>query len=242
MPAYSSHILQPLDVSCFAVLKRFYGRAVEEQMRVGINHVDKDDFLKHYLRIRSSVYTSGTIQNGFKAAGLVPFDPDEVISKLDIRIRTPSLTLNSTDIPSPWKPETPHNVIELQSQTEAIHTLIRYTTQSPPSPAVQAVNQLVKCCQLAIYSAAILAAENKALRAANEKIQKKRQKKRSFVDRGGVLIVGEVQEAQRRVIIDRESENQGIEQFKPKVLNRAPSACSICRLLQHTARTCPERQ
>ena len=37
MPAHSSHLLQPLDVGCFAVLKRSYGRLVDQQMRLGIN-------------------------------------------------------------------------------------------------------------------------------------------------------------------------------------------------------------
>jgi hypothetical protein len=35
MPPHSSHLLQPLDVSCFSVLKHFYGQAVSELMRVG---------------------------------------------------------------------------------------------------------------------------------------------------------------------------------------------------------------
>jgi hypothetical protein len=39
MPPHSSHILQPLDVSCFAVVKRSYGRLVENQMRLGFNHI-----------------------------------------------------------------------------------------------------------------------------------------------------------------------------------------------------------
>jgi hypothetical protein len=29
MPLYSLHLLQPLDVGCFAVLKRYYGQHVE---------------------------------------------------------------------------------------------------------------------------------------------------------------------------------------------------------------------
>jgi hypothetical protein len=33
MPPHSSHLLQPLDVSCFSVLKRVYGQGVEELMR-----------------------------------------------------------------------------------------------------------------------------------------------------------------------------------------------------------------
>src|SRR6201747_2348696 len=98
---------------------------------------------------------------------------------------------------APWVPETPHNIKELDLQTKASQGLIRYRTQSPPSPAVQAVKQLAKGCQMAMQSVAILAAENRKLRAANEKVQKKRQKRRSYVGRGGVLSAQEVQEAQR---------------------------------------------
>lgn len=36
---------QPLDVGCFAVLKRVYGRCVGDLARVGYDHIDKLDFL-----------------------------------------------------------------------------------------------------------------------------------------------------------------------------------------------------
>ena len=48
MPVHSSHILQPLDIGCFAVLKRAYGQIVEMKMRLGINHINKLDFLEAY--------------------------------------------------------------------------------------------------------------------------------------------------------------------------------------------------
>ena len=48
MPAYSSHLLQPLDISCFAVLKWSYGQLIESKMRLRINHIDKLDFLEAY--------------------------------------------------------------------------------------------------------------------------------------------------------------------------------------------------
>ncbi|KAJ5273619.1 hypothetical protein N7478_008744 [Penicillium angulare] len=90
MPAHSSHLLQPLDVGCFAVLKRSYGRLIENQMRIGINHIDKFDFLEVYPSARDEVFKLETIKNSFAAAGLVPFNPDRVISKLDIQLRTPT--------------------------------------------------------------------------------------------------------------------------------------------------------
>jgi hypothetical protein len=101
----------------------------------------------------------------------------------------------------PWDPETLHNIAELQLQTKAVQRLIRYRTQSPPTPAIQAVNQLIKGCQLAIHNATILAAENRQLRAANAKVQKKRAKKLVFVSRGGTLTAQEVQEGQNQSII-----------------------------------------
>jgi hypothetical protein len=52
MPPHSSHLLQPLDVGVFSVLKRLYGAAVENQMRLGIHHIDKVAFLKMLYSVR----------------------------------------------------------------------------------------------------------------------------------------------------------------------------------------------
>jgi hypothetical protein len=51
MLPHLSHLLQPLDVGVFAVLKRLYGRAIENQIRYGINYINKDDFLTMYSEI-----------------------------------------------------------------------------------------------------------------------------------------------------------------------------------------------
>jgi hypothetical protein len=56
MPSHSSHLLQPLDVGCFAVLKRAYGRLVESKSRLGINHIDKFDFLMAYPEARADTF------------------------------------------------------------------------------------------------------------------------------------------------------------------------------------------
>jgi hypothetical protein len=63
-------------------------------MRYGINHVDKLDFLEAYPLARIEVFKSETIKNSFVAAGLVPYDPDRVLSKLNIRLRTPTPPLS----------------------------------------------------------------------------------------------------------------------------------------------------
>ena len=76
MPLHSSHLLQPLDIGCFAVLKRSYGQMVEIKMRNGVNHIDKLDFLAAYPSARTEAYKTNTIKNSFGAAGLIPFCPD----------------------------------------------------------------------------------------------------------------------------------------------------------------------
>ena len=48
MASHSSHLLQPLDVSCFAPLKQAYGQQVQKSMQLGINHIDKQSFITLY--------------------------------------------------------------------------------------------------------------------------------------------------------------------------------------------------
>jgi hypothetical protein len=72
------------------VLKRAYGRLFESKIRVGINQVDKLDFLEAYPTVRIEAFKPEIIKNNFAAAGLVSYEPDQVLSKLDIRLRTPT--------------------------------------------------------------------------------------------------------------------------------------------------------
>ena len=69
-PSHSCHLLQPLDIGRFAVLKRAHGRVVEMKMRNGINHIDKFDCLEAYPLARIEAFKSETIKSGFGAAGL----------------------------------------------------------------------------------------------------------------------------------------------------------------------------
>jgi hypothetical protein len=84
MPPHLSHLLQPLNVSCFTVLKRQYGQLVEQRMRLGFNYIDKHDFFTAFPTARTMAYKAKNIRNGFAATGLVPFNPDRVYQQLDI--------------------------------------------------------------------------------------------------------------------------------------------------------------
>ena len=84
-----SHILQPLDVGCFGPLKVGYGRQAENLMRSQINHITKLEFLPCFIAAFKASITTNNILGGFRGAGLAPFDPEAVISKLNVRLRTP---------------------------------------------------------------------------------------------------------------------------------------------------------
>lgn len=104
-------------------------------MRKGVNHIDKTDFLQLYQEACSRKLTMDNIRNSFGATGVIPFDPDDVLETLHIRIEpsipTPPLVPAE---PGNWAPKTPHNILEVQLQTNALKRFIRYRTQSPPIP------------------------------------------------------------------------------------------------------------
>jgi len=59
-----------------------------------INYVSKLEFLCGFREAFFVSMTGKNIQGGFAGSGLVPYDPERVISKLDMKLRTPT-PLNS---------------------------------------------------------------------------------------------------------------------------------------------------
>ena len=90
LPPHSSHILQPLDVGCFGPLKRAYGGEIEKRVRAGTTHISKEDFFPAFLAAFWQTITVQNVQAGFRGAGLVPYDPESVITRLDVKLRTPT--------------------------------------------------------------------------------------------------------------------------------------------------------
>jgi hypothetical protein len=88
MPPHSSHLLQPLDIDCFSPLKRAYGRQIESLIRDHINHITKLEFLPAFRVAYDQSITKENIYASFQGAGLVPYDPEVVILKLDVKRRT----------------------------------------------------------------------------------------------------------------------------------------------------------
>jgi hypothetical protein len=90
MPPHSSHLLQPLDVGCFRLLKKDYGRELEHLIRCFITHVSKIEFFPAFYAAFQAAITECNIRAAFRGAGLVSLDPESVVSKLDVQLRTPT--------------------------------------------------------------------------------------------------------------------------------------------------------
>ena len=147
MPAHSSHLLQPLDVGCFGPLKKAYGRQIETFMRSHIIYISKEDFLPAFKKAFDISMTSSNIQGGFWGAGLILFDPQVVLLKLDVRLKT-LISLRPTSREAlPWVFKTPQNSIKATSQSEYIKRRIARYQSSSPISIYDAVNHIIKGAQ-----------------------------------------------------------------------------------------------
>jgi hypothetical protein len=65
MPSHLLHLLQPLDVVCFSVLKRAYSHEIKALIRHHINHITKLEFLPAFEAAFMQLYTSANICSAF---------------------------------------------------------------------------------------------------------------------------------------------------------------------------------
>jgi hypothetical protein len=242
MPPHSSHLLQPLDVGCFAVLKRAYGRCVEYVMRMGRNHIDKFDFLDAFPTARIEAFKAETVRNSFTATGLVPYDPNRVISKLNIRLHTPTPPPSRGSQSSAWEPKTPLNSKQLQKQAESIKKLLKERSKSPPSSLNSAIDQVLKACQMNMQSSAFLTREIELLRAGHEKIKRNEARSKLQIAHTEGLSVAEIKELAQKARndqiqppIDQPTGQPGAQERR----FRAPPKCSQCGIQGHKRTHCP---
>lgn len=239
MPPHSSHLLQPLDVGCFSVLKRSYGRLVEEKMGLGINHIDKQEFLSLYQQARLEALSKSNIQGGFSGTGLFPYNPNRVLDLLPTVLKTPSPQLLPQLDPEPWVVETPHNATQLKEQINLLKKHLKRRTQSPPSPTELALDKVAKGCEQAIHKMILVSDQVERLLVENQRQKRKRAQRRSYIQRGGILSGTEA----ASLLMEEENRlTEAIEERSDRQRQRAPPRCSLCGSLEHKAPKCSINQ
>lgn len=192
MPFHPLHILQPLDVGCFSPLKSAYGRLVVDLARRQIFHIDKPDFLAMYHQARASIFSEKTIKNAFNPTGIVPFNPDYVLSKL---IATPSPpgsshSQASGQASSIWTSETPRTVRQVAQQEQLIKEAIHRALQS----LTEAISKLAKACSQNLVQTTLNQRQIAELQSIIQQLNKKKRRTKAKVQVETGMTVEDVQE------------------------------------------------
>ncbi len=125
--------------------------------------------------------------------------------------------------------------------------LLKQRSNSPPSPSNTMLDQIIKGHCIALHNTALLAQENANLRAANEKVVKKRTRSTKHIPCEEGLTVEEG--LQRVTQLDQPVEDSQVVSHEAGesanqadlTRKRAPARCSGCREIGHKINSCKNR-
>jgi hypothetical protein len=239
MPAHASHLLQPLDIGCFAVLKQAYGREIEHLIRCSITHISKTEFFSAFYTAFKATFTESNIRGGFRGAGIAPLNPENVISKLDVQLRTPTPPQEAVEPSTLWVSKTPKTAIEAQSQSEYLEKRIKRHKSSSPESIIEALKSSTKATKAALHRLALVEARLKDLEQANKILSRRRRSKRTRLQKGGAMTVQEASQVIDQMDVDAqvvaESSRNGARGRSERPGGRR---CGVCGKAGHNARTC----
>jgi hypothetical protein len=241
MPPYSSHLLRPLDIGCFGPLKKAYSREMEHLMRRFINHITKTKFFRAFYAAFQATITEKNIKGGFRGAGLVPFDPESVISKLDVQLRTPTPAEEDTSQARPWTPKTLRTVNEADSHSEYLQRRIRGYKSSSLESIINAIISNTKALKENMHEMALVRAEVRDLREENITLNRNKRIKRIRLQNSRKMTIGDSQSQIDQIDVDtqvvaKSSRSGGRRRSEgPRV-----RGYRTCGKAGHNTRTCQE--
>jgi len=159
MPPYSSHKLQPLDVTCFAPLKTLYSRQIKDAADQDIYHIQKEDFLYHFKKVYSKAFNTANIKQGFAATGLSLYNPQRVLQYLKDSNQTSLPPSTSSSNQYIYLGKTPLTLYQLDHQKAEIETLQEAGLSSLITD--QALEKIYKDTEMAMQNAVLLQQELK---------------------------------------------------------------------------------
>jgi len=230
MPSHSSHLLQPLDVGCFSPLKRAYGNEISVLARNHTNHIAKETFLSAFKTAFNKAFTKENICASFRGAGLVPNEPEVVLSKLDLKLRTPTPAI-SEDLP--WQSHTPSNAREVEAQSTLIRDRIRQHKSSSPASIIESINRLEKGSAKVMHDFVLLREEMATLRQAAETAKRRRSHKKRYIYSQETLTVGEMTDLINPTEVAVQDESK-----QPRKRVQTERHCRRCGNTGHNSRTC----
>jgi hypothetical protein len=186
-----------------------------------------------------TTFTESNIRGGFRGAELAPFDPENVISKLDVQLQTPTPPEEGTSQSQPWTPKTPKTLIEAQSHSKYLKGRIRRHHSSSPEPIIEAIKHFEKGISIVMHRQALQEARLKDVEQANEILSRCRRQKRTRLQKGRVITVQDASQAIDQMDVDTqvaaESSRSGGQGRSARPVVRR---CGVCGKAGQNARTC----
>ena len=132
LPPHSSHILQPLDLAPFSVIKSSYRKQIAALSSLDdAAPIKKERFISLYDEARRAGLSRSVIQAGWRATGLVPYNPEQVIASSQVQGRpvTPPATVQPTSMLDTiiTTPQRSQDLYKTRRQLEQSESLSRST-------------------------------------------------------------------------------------------------------------------
>jgi len=197
LPPHTTHLIQPLDVVVFQPLKHYHSEAIDYATRTGCSDFNKIEFLSALRSIRLQAFKESTILSAFRKTGLIPWNPDAVLSRLlenqTLHHRSP-ITPPPPTIPPALS--TPYTIRSLKRQAEYLEN------SDPGSPTFKTNMQRFIRGSIVQAQTGTMAQEELASTRAAELARANRQSRsRRAVQKGGVIYVH-----QARAIVSKKQE------------------------------------
>jgi hypothetical protein len=163
-------------------VKRAYGSQIESLVCSHINHITKLEFLPAFKAAFAQSFTESNIRASFRGAGLVPHNPEAVLSKLDVRLPTlsPAAVLEVL-----WESRTPSNARELESQSTLIRERLQGHQDSSPTSVLQSLDRLTRGAETMAHELVLLRDQVFTLQKADEAATKRRERKKKRLQKQG---------------------------------------------------------
>ena len=174
LPAHSSHVLQPLDLSVFSVVKRFYRQQIQELSYLDdAAPVKKERFITAYHAARESAITERVIRAGWATAGICPLNINRVVNSSQVSQRPTTPPRQNQPQPAQDYLCTPHGPRDLFIAQRQLHK-----DEGVGRKANKLFQKAGKALAEANTRAAELEAENKRLSSQLEVLKPQQPRKK----------------------------------------------------------------
>lgn len=163
-----------------------------------MTYITKVEFFTAFKNAFFVSLSEENVRGGFRGARLVPFSPDAVLSKLDVKLQTPIPPRPSTPITTAWVSKTPQTAYEAASQSDFIKRKVARHQDSSPTAIYEAMDQMVKGTTTIMHQMVLMKDRIRDLEEANRTLSKRRREKKTRNRQGGSLTIRDAQD-----VIDR---------------------------------------